>query len=561
MVIAFVLMGLILVATPFVYKKLGIVTPQAQIPPVKSAVQTAKAPSSTGGAAAAESPAAPREAIVAGAIASTTESEWTLDTGVYRVIFSNRGAVVRSWTLRNFKDSSGKPLELVNWKGAEKAGFPFSYDFRGQQPSTNLDKALWVPRPSADGQAIEYEFSDGKTEAKKTFSFQQNGYMMQFADEVKLSGVGLPHLLQWRAGFGDMAVPSASGHQENIRFDSEKQKLVTEAAKAAKNGPVRADGSLAFAGIEDQYFTAVFLAPPDSPLQMTTFSDTVATFADASEQAFPGLAAGGQARNQLGVYVGPKELDELRKVNPRLQDVIDWGFFGFIAKPLFFILQWMNKNYVHSYGWAIILVTILINIAMFPLKLANLKSMRKMQALQPEINRIGEKYKGISMSDPRAANKQQETMELYKKHGVNPMGGCIPMLIQLPFLWAFYKVLSVAIEMRNAPWLWVSDLSQPEHFAIRILPIVMIVSSFIMQKMTPMSAGVDPAQQKMMQFMPLMYGFFFWPASSGLVLYWLTSNLVGIAQQWFFNKTAGPAAVAIPAKGAISSLKDGRKRA
>ncbi len=553
MVIAFVLMGLILVVTPLVYKRMGII-PDKPVTPVKSAVQSAKATPE-----AAQTPASPQQVDTApvGSVASATESEWTLDTGVYKVVFSNRGAVVHSWTLRNFKDTNGKPLELVNYKGAQQQGYPFSYVFRAQGPSANLDKALWVPRPSADGQTIEYEFSDGHTTAKKTFAFQHDGYMVQFADEVKLNGMELPHLVQWRAGFGDMAVPAAAGHQETIRFDTEKQKLVTEATKAAKNGPVRADGALTFAGIEDQYFTAVFLPPVSTQLQMTTFSDTVSTPADSAEAAYPGVAVGGLGRNQMGVYVGPKELDELRKVNPRLQDVIDWGFFGFIAKPLFFILQWMNKNYVHSYGWAIILVTLLINVATFPLKLANLKSMRKMQALQPEINKINDKYKGISMSDPRAANKQQETMDLYKKHGVNPMGGCIPMLIQLPFLWAFYKVLSVTIEMRNAPWLWVTDLSQPEHFQIRFLPIIMILSSFLMQKMTPMSAGVDPAQQRMMQFMPLMYGFFFWPASSGLVLYWLTSNLVGIFQQWFFNKTSGP----LPAsQKVITSSKDGRKR-
>jgi YidC/Oxa1 family membrane protein insertase len=558
MVIAFVLMGLILVGSQFLYKRIGIIPAQPESAAVKSDVKTTKAaPSPTN----APEPTPPASEPVAGTIVSATESEWTLDTGVYRVVFSNRGAVVRSWTLKNFKDANGKPLELVNIKGAEKKGFPFSYDFRAQQPSTNLDKALWVPRPSSDGQAIEYEFSDGRTVAKKVFSFQQDGYMMQFADEVKLDGTAIPHLVQWRAGFGDMAVPSAAGHQENIRFDGEKQKLVTESTKSAKEGPFRSDGMNAFAGIQDQYFTTVFLPPPGTLLQMTTFSDTVTTTSDSSEQPYPGLAVGGLGRNQMGVYVGPKELDELRKVNPRLQDVIEWGFFGFIAKPLFFILQWMNKNYVHSYGWAIILVTILINITLFPLKLANLKSMRKMQVLQPEIAKINEKYKGISMSDPRAANKQQETMDLYKKNGVNPMGGCIPMLIQLPFLWAFYKVLSVTIEMRNAPWLWVTDLSQPEHYAIRMLPIVMIASSFLMQKMTPIGAGVDPAQQKMMQFMPLMYGFMFWSSPSGLVLYWLSSNLVGIAQQWFFNTTAAPATIAAAAKTAIISSKDGRKRA
>jgi YidC/Oxa1 family membrane protein insertase len=363
--------------------------------------------------------------------------------------------------------------------------------------------------------------------------------------------------VQWRGGFGDMAVNSAAGHQQTIHYDSEKKKLVEEAAKSAKSGPVRADGSFSFAGIQDQYFTAAFLPPPNTPLQTTTYDDIVASYVDASEQPYPGVAVGGQSRNQLGIYVGPKELNALRKVNPSLQDIIDWGFFGLLAKPLFLILQWMTTSFVKNYGWAIVLLTVLINIAMFPLKMANLKSMRKMQLLQPEMAKINEKYKGISMSDPRASQKQQETMDLYKKHGVNPMGGCIPMLIQLPFLYAFYKVLSVTIELRDASWLWVADLSQPEHYAIRILPIVMIATSFLMQKMTPMTTGGDPNQQKVMQFMPLMWGVFFWSASSGLVLYWLTSNLVQIAQQWFFNKTASPVMVLTSPQ---KNPKDGRKR-
>jgi YidC/Oxa1 family membrane protein insertase len=557
MVVAFVIMGLILVATPYVYRKLGI-TPPAPNPPAKSAVQLPKeAPSSDTAAARASDKQASDKSkpdtrdsaeSMPGTIAAQAESEWTIDTGLYHIVFSNRGAVARSWTLRNFKDSGKKPLELVNQKGAEKAGFPFSWEFRGQQPSTDLSKALWVAHPAGDGLTIEYDFSDGKTSAKKVFAFRRNSYLVEYADESKLGGAGLPHLVQWRAGFGDMAVDSAAGHQASIHYDSEKQKLVSEAAKSAKNGPLRADGSFSFAGIEDQYFTAAFLSPPNTPLQTTTFQDTVASNYDTSEQPYPGVAVGGEARNQLGIYVGPKEVNELKKVNPSLENIIDWGWFGIIAKPLFLIIQWMNVGFVHNYGWAIVLVTILINVAMFPLKLANLKSMRKMQALQPEIARINEKYKGISMSDPRAAQKQQETMDLYKKHGVNPMGGCIPMLLQLPFLYAFYRVLTVAIEMRGAGWLWIADLSQPEHFQIHFLPIIMIGSSFLMQKMTPMAGG-DPNQQRVMQFMPLMWGFFFWSASSGLVLYWLSSNLVQIAQQWFFNKTAAPPApVATPAR-------------
>jgi YidC/Oxa1 family membrane protein insertase len=164
-----------------------------------------------------------------------------------------------------------------------------------------------------------------------------------------------------------------------------------------------------------------------------------------------------------------------------------------------------------------------------------------MQALQPQIAKINEKYKDIPMRDPRQQQKNEETMALYKANGANPLGGCLPLLIQMPFLLAFYKVLSVSIELRNASWYWVHDLSQPETFAIRFLPLLMIASGFVMQKMTPMATGGDPAQAKMMQFMPLMMGFFFWKSPSGLVLYWLTGNLVGIAQQWFFNKTLTPA--------------------
>jgi YidC/Oxa1 family membrane protein insertase len=178
-----------------------------------------------------------------------------------------------------------------------------------------------------------------------------------------------------------------------------------------------------------------------------------------------------------------------------------------------------------------------------------------MQALKPQIDTINAKYKNVGMRDPRKAEQNAEVMDLYKKHGVNPMGGCLPMLIQFPFFIAFYKVLAVAIEMRGANWLWVGDLSQPEHLAIRILPVAMIVAQFYMQKMTP-TPSTDPNQQKMMMFMPLIFGFMFWSASSGLVLYWLTSNLVGIVQQWFINKSMP----APPSQPVATSKKSGSKR-
>jgi len=565
MVVAFVLMGLILVITPWAYKKLGITPPaDTKTTAVKkpadvttaAAASTASgtpmtvpnAPGGPKGDAKGDANAAPPADVIAGANAQ----DYTVDTNFYNVVFTNRGATVKSWTLKKFKDSAGKPLELVNQKGADKFGYPFSFTFRDKQPSTDLNKALWAAHPA--GNTISFEFSDGSTHATKTFTLQQEGYMVTYADDITQNGAGLNHLIQWRGGFGDMAVQNASTQQATIHYDLDKDKLYRDLAKTAKNGPANSDGTFSFAGIDDQYFAAAFLPSPSTALQTTTFQDTSASAINTSEEAYPGVAVGGPARNQFSIYLGPKEISALHQVNPKLDGIVDWGWFGIIAKPLFLALHFVNDRFVHNYGWAIILITIIINLALFPLKLTSLKSSRKMQALQPEMTKINDKYKGISMSDPKAANKQQEMMDLYKKHGVNPVGGCIPLLIQMPFIYAFYKAIGVSIEMRHATWLWVPDLSQPEHFAIRFLPLIMVVTSYALQRMTPPPAAGDPSQQKMMQFMPLMYLFFFWSASSGLVLYWLTGNIVGLAQQWFFNKTAGP----VEARALAKTPKKGR---
>jgi YidC/Oxa1 family membrane protein insertase len=234
-----------------------------------------------------------------------------------------------------------------------------------------------------------------------------------------------------------------------------------------------------------------------------------------------------------------------------LEQAVDFGFFSFLAKPLFLALHWVNDKYIHSYGWSIVLVTVAINLLLLPLKLGSLKSMTKMQSLQPQIAAINARYKDVPLRDPRKNQQNQEVMDLYKKHGVNPLGGCMPMLLQIPFFIAFYKVLSVVIELRGASWLWVADLSQPEHHAIRILPLAMIGTQFWLQKMTP-STTADPTQQRIMLLMPLMLGFMFYSASSGLVLYWLTGNVVGILQQWLFNRKWAPPAAAVkpaPKKG------------
>src|SRR5665811_664309 len=191
---------------------------------------------------------------------------------------------------------------------------------------------------------------------------------------------------------------------------------------------------------------------------------------------------------------------------------------AFLAKPLFLIVNYVNDTLVHNFGWAIVVVTVAINFILFPLKLSNMKSMKKMQALKPQIDAINAKFKNIGIRDSKKGEQNEEVMALYKKHGVNPMGGCVPMLLQIPFFFAFYKVFTVSVEMRGANWLWIHDLSVMEPSPIKILPIVMIASQFIMQQMTP-QANVDPNQAKMMKFMPLIFGFMFYKFPSGLVLY------------------------------------------
>jgi YidC/Oxa1 family membrane protein insertase len=533
MLLAFGLMGIILVGSNWVYHRMGLIpaeTLQSAQPKSDAKTASGKAvaplPNSAGTlpgqtSVAADTPAPPatsQNATPVAPIAATNKQTWFVDTDVYHVIFSNEGGVVQSWTLKGYHDAGGQPLELVNQRGALKVGFPLALQFRGEATSP-LNKALWEYHPGADGLSIEYNYSDGHTVAKKVISFTRSTYLVQYADEVTKDGAGVPHEVSWRAGFGDIDVANPASHEAEIRYDLKDDKLVREVAKAAKNGPVFSDGSFSFVGMEDQYFAAVFLPPVDSSTRTTLFSDSVATKYNATEEAYPGIASGGEARNQMGIFVGPKEGRILEAVNPNLSHVIDWGWFRIIAQPLFIMLRELHDKFIRNYGWSIIVLTLFINLALFPLKIMNLKSMRKMQVLSPQIAKINDKYKGIGMSDPKSQQKQAEIMELYKKHGVNPMGGCLPMLIQFPFLIAFYKVLSVSVEMRHAQWLWVADLTQPERFGIHFLPLIMIVTSVVLQKMTPTPAGGDPSQQKMMQFMPLMYLFFFWNASSGLVLY------------------------------------------
>ena len=536
LLLAFMLMGGVLFLMPYLYKSFGPQEPPPKPAPTAQS-QPAEKPAPTAPAAPAAPVKPPRHARVAGAkpaaprVSADQEQIFVAETDLYKIVMSNRGAVVRSWILKKYKDSAGKPLELVSAAGALKTGYPFSLAYKDTAPAVDLNQALYAVKPTADGLGVDYEYSDGEVVARKTLRLQKKSYLSEFTSEVTAGGTGLAHLIEWRGGFGDGAVQNAAGVQRSVHFDLASGKLVLKTAGDAKNGPVTDWGSFSFAGIEDTYFAAVFLPLKEGPTALKTSSD------DVSGVVHAGAAVGGSSANRFLLFVGPKDLDILKSVNPKLEQIVDFGtWFGWLAKPLFLIVNWLNDNLAHNYGWAIVLITILINFALLPLKFSSMKSMKKMQALKPQLDAINARYKNVGMRDPKKAEQNQEVMELYKKHGVNPMGGCLPMLVQLPFFIAFYSVLGIAIEMRGASWLWVTDLSQPEHLPIHILPILMIVAQFVSQKMTP-TPGQDPTQAKMMLFLPLVFGFMFYNMSSGLVLYWLTSNLVGIGQQWFINRS------------------------
>jgi YidC/Oxa1 family membrane protein insertase len=536
LLIAFLLMGGVLFFTPYFYK--GVAPPPVKKPSVPAA--PVSPPSATKETAPDVVPAVKTPEPVS----AEQEESYILDTELYRVAFSNRGGVVRSWELKKYKDTTGKPLQLVN-TAAAKIDPPFALVFKDRKPSADVNQALYAAKPFPDGAGVEYEFAGGHVVVRKSFQFTKNSYLSQISTEVTEDGKPVPHLIEWRGGFGDMAVSNPSGSQFTLHFDLGSNKLEKRDGKAAKNGPVSSSGNYSFAGIEDTYFAAAFLPERNRGVETMTFSDSVRTPLNEQELPFAGAAIGGDGLNRFSLFVGPKDIDILRKVNPRLEQMVDFGWFSFLAYPLFLAVHWTNDQLVHNYGWSIVLVTIAINFLLFPLKITSMRSMKRMQSLQPQIAAINEKYRNVGMRDPRKAQQNQEVMELYKRHGINPMGGCFPMLLQIPFFIAFYKVLTVSIEMRHANWLWVTDLSQPEHLPIKVLPIAMIATQFVMQKMTP-STTVDPTQRKMMMLMPLFLGYMFYWMSSGLVLYWLTGNLVGIAQQWFFNRTITAADVAQP---------------
>jgi YidC/Oxa1 family membrane protein insertase len=478
----------------------------------------------------------------------TSESETVVENALYRITFTNRGAQVKSWVLKQFNDDQGKPLDLVNSAAAAKYGFPLSLWTYDEAQRNALNSALYVPSTTethlqAPAQ-ISFEYSDGNLTVRKTFHFDHS-YVVSVETSVFANGSPVYAFPAWPSGFGDQTtLPGYASGQLEYQFNDNTERINVKKISGGKT----LQGSYDWVGVSSQYFAAVFIPDTAENVHAVTLNNPVEVVTDPSKPnetksaEAPGVAVGRPGTSSERLFVGPKALAVLESVSvpaivgadKDLRTMVDFGWFGPIARPLFVWLRWTNQ-YVHNWGWSIVLQTIIITIALLPLRFYQMRSALKMQRVQPQMKAIQEKYKKYSMRDPRKQEMNKEIADLYKREKVNPAGGCLPLLIQLPFLYGYYRMLSTAIDLRQAHWLWIHDLSAADPWML--LPIVMAGSMFILQKMTP-QAGMDPAQQRMMNIMmPVMMGFFFFRLPAGLNLYYALSNVIMILQTWMMNRT------------------------
>lgn len=548
--LALVLMVLVLLLWSRIYKPaVPPANPQSNLP--AASVQSQQGPNTSTLTANApkENPPATKAAVpkpTLPAKEASAEQTIVVTSPLYRVELSNRGGVVRSWTLTKYDNNENppKPLELVNIAAAKQLdAWPLSIHLDDAKLASTANQSLYtVNSASNDLHApaeVDFEWSDGHLHVLKQLKFTTN-YEMQLSVSATLDGQPLPIGVAWRGGFGDQSVPNAAAltnvfYNENGKIQTFTYKNL--GVKSNQQQPAQVSGYFEAAGIEDTFFTAAFLEDqPGITLWGWTQQHSITAEGKTTQQPVAEMAAGPSTPGPWNVrlYVGPKDLSELGKLNPSLTGLVQYGWMTFISKGLLWILKWTYK-YVPNYGWGIVLLTIAINMALFPLKASGWRSMKQMQKIMPKHKAIQEKYKKYSMRDPRRREMQEEIGALYKEHGVNPFGSCLPQLVQFPIWWALYRMLEYSIELRHAPWIgWIHDLSARDPYYI--LPILMTVAMYYMTKMTPQTV-TDPAQQKMMTLMPLLFGVFLFLYSSGLVLYIFTSSLVGIAQQWYLNRT------------------------
>jgi YidC/Oxa1 family membrane protein insertase len=511
-------------------------------------------------------------AVTSATVGAAGETETTVENELYKIVLTNSGAQVKHWILKKYSDTAGKPLDLVQPQAAQ-FGLPLSFFTYDPALSTQLNQALYQVTVSGAQEtgaatvlapaAISFHYAANGLDVVKTLHFDSS-YVVEIDTQVKRNGAPVRALVQWPAGLGDMEefLPTSLTRSQ-VRTSALSQfawslngKQDSVVAKKV-SGNATFDDPYSYAAITDLYFTAAFL--PNAPERTTVVTlhhtiDLPSNLSEPTSQKSPadliGLAVGDQSGvTSLRLFAGPKAtvvLSSIHAIGPdgkadgqNLDPLIQFGMWTFIAKPLYIALRFLRDLMgpgAYNWGWAIIIVTVIFNLVMLPTRFMMMKSSLKMMRIQPRVEAIKKRYTSLKMNDPKRAEMNTEMMALYKEEGVNMYGGCLPLLVQMPLFFAYYRVLGNAIELRQAHWFWLGDLSMPDP--LYILPILIILSMFTVQMMTP-SPGMDPGQRKMMAFMmPVIFGFSMLHFASGLALYWGTSNLINLGLQLGINQSA-----------------------
>ncbi len=525
-IIAIILSAVVLIGYSYIFPPFKA-APQAKTP---LTAQTGPRAIKTGQAA--PPPAAAPPVVSLLKVSGAPIKDITINTSLYSAVITTEGGTIKSFKLKKYPDAEGKPLEMV--QPGENI-MPLTLVPAGATPAQaegviySADKDTLTLANGASGTlTLTARGQDGKS-LSKTLTFKDGTYLIDGSFELDGypsavmymgSGFGNPEegpsesKVGKRYGYaGPMALVDGNRYPKTGLFHWLGIKLGLEKPE----GPVKEyAGKKGWAAVMNTYFMAAVV--PAGPIKAILGQG-------ASEKDIAGIQSAGPLE-KFTLYIGPKEYDRLKAADNGLERAIDYGWFAFIAKPLFVALKFFYKI-VGNWGWAIVVLTVVIKLFFAPLTHKSQKSIKRMQKLQPLFAELKEKYKG----DPAKLNK--EMMELYKKHKVNPMSGCLPMLIQIPVFIALYRVLGNAIELRHAPFIfWLHDLSAKDPYYV--LPIVMGLSMLAMQKMTPTS--MDPKQNMIMMLMPVMMTFFFINLPSGLVLYFTVSNLLSMAQQFYINR-------------------------
>lgn len=545
--------------------------------------QTQKAPSAAAAPAQTNARAAkaskPAAAAAQPAIAARSETETTVENELYKIVLSNRGGQILHWYLKKYNDANGKPLDIVQPEMAKKFGYPLSFFTYDESLTKQLDQALYQVSVSGGQHAangsllapasITFRYAENGLDAVKTISFDTS-YVISVSAEVKRDGSPVRSLISWPAGLGDMdefaGSSLGSSLARTITFASASAKFAwaidgkDDSLKMSKvSNHATFTEPYNYAAVTDLYFAAAFMPADPQNTTVVTLHNSVQlptspgqTNGKTKSADVLGMAMGSTTgADHLRLFAGPKETDVLASIHsmtaegkpdgPSLSPLIQFGWFSIIAKPLYIWVRWLRNLLgpgINNWGWAIVIVGIILNMVTLPTRIMMTKSSLKMARIQPKVDALKRKYANLKFNDPKKTEMNAEMMRLYKTEGVSMYGGCLPMLIQLPLLYAIYEVLENAIELRQAHWYWVPDLSGPDP--LYILPILYIFTMFLVQYISP-SPGMDASQRRMMAFvMPIMFGFFMLHFPAGLSLYWMVGNLISLVIQiWINNSSLG----------------------